>query len=512
MEILRVFNKFFKTIAQFFKTIAHYFKTFVLLLVIIAIPCSKGVADAIDACQLQKIDTVQLQKIDELLQQKLPNTNVGIVLQDAKTGKILYERRANENFLPASSTKLLTAAAALFSLGPNFQFETIAKIDPAYLKDGVLSGLGGDLFLQFGGDPSLTSDDIRNLIKSVRQAGIKEINGDIVIDNTKFQGPNYAQGWSWNSLPWAYSAPVTSIIINENLVRLELTPNKTLGEKATLALAPEEKTKINISHDIVSVAESEANERCQIMVDMNSQNEITAYGCWPIKEDSEILKVAVQNPILLARQIINEALKEENITLSGQIALGVPPKELKVIASHRSKPLNEMLKPVLQDSNNIFADSITKTMGIQRFQQGSFQSGVLAILESLSKNLGFDSSGIRLQDGSGLSRYNAISPHHLARVLYGMYQNKNFGKVFRDSLAVSGEAGTLKNRMSSFDLNGQVHAKTGNMIGASALAGYLTTRNSKQDLVFVIMINNSIDQAQDLKAFENSLCELFASL
>lgn len=489
-----------------------------LLMINILIGCFLGLpmtsvfAEALDACQSQKIDTAQLQKIEGLLHQKLPNTSVGIVLQDAKTGKILYERRANENFVPASSTKLLTSAAALFSLGPNFQYETVAKIDNAFLKDGVLSGLGGDLFIQFGGDPSLTTEDIRNLMKAVRQAGVKEIAGDIVIDNTKFQGPNYAQGWSWNSLPWAFSAPVTSIIINENQIKLNMIPSKTLGEKANLELAQDEKSKINITHDIVSVAESEANDRCQIMIDMNSQNEITAYGCWPAKETADTLKVAVQNPVLLARQTIQEALKAEDIKLSGQIALGVPPKDLKTIAIHRSKPLSELLKPVLQDSNNIYADSLIKVLGLQRYQQGSFQAGVLAVQDILAKNLGFEAAGVRLQDGSGLSRYNAISPNHLARILYGMYQNKNFNKMFRDSMAVSGEVGTLKNRMSAFDLNGQVHAKTGGMIGTSALAGYLTTRSIKQDLIFVIMINNAIDSQQDIKAFENSLCELFASL
>ncbi len=493
------------------KTKFNRFDITIIGLILALLVCPFAKAEILETCQLQKLDTSQLQRIDELLQAKLPSAHVGIVLQDAKNGRILYERRSSENFVPASSAKLLTAASALLTLGPTYQYETLVKIDPTYLKDGVLSGLGGDLFIQFGGDPSLTSDDIRALIKAVKQAGVKEINGDIVIDNTRFQGPQYALGWSWNSLPWAFSAPVSTIIINENKVKLDLTPSKTLGEKAALALAPDEKIHLNITHDIVSVSESDALYKCQINVDMNSQNEITAYGCWPAKEKADELKVAIQNPILLARQIISEALKAEGIKLGGQIALGVPPKDLKILATHRSKPLSELLKPMLQDSNNIYADSIIKVLGLQQSQQGSFQSGVLAVQDILSKNLGMDSSSLRLQDGSGLSRYNAVSPNHLARVLYGMYHHKNYAKIFRDSLAVSGEVGTLKNRMSTFDLNGQVRAKTGGMIGTSALAGYLTTRSTKHDLIFVIMINNATDSPDEIKVFENSLCELFAS-
>lgn len=455
-----------------------------------------------------KQDVKQLHKIESIIQQKLPNTSVGIVLQDAKTGKIIYERRANENFLPASSTKLLTAAAALYDLGADYKYETAAKMNIDAVNQGVLTG---DLYIQFSGDPSLTSADLKSLIKEIKTLGVNQIVGDIVIDNTRFQAPNYALGWSWNSLPWAFSAPVTTVILNENKARLNLTPSKTLGEKATLTLAPDETIHLNITDDIISVSESDANERCQIMMDINSKNEVTAYGCWPAKDSVDTLKVALQNPNQIARQLIAEAIKDLDIKLSGQIAWGAAPKDLKVVAYHRSKPLSELLKPLLQDSNNIYADSITKNLGVQRFQQGTFQSGVIAIKETLAKNLGLDTKSIRMQDGSGLSRYTALSPNHLARVLYGMYQNKDFKNLFRNSLAVSGEAGTLKYRMSAFDLNGQVYGKTGGMIGTSSLAGYLTTRN-KQDLIFVIMVNNAVNSAEELKNFENSLCELFATI
>lgn len=454
------------------------------------------------------VDLSPLQKVDALIQEKLPNTSIGIVLQDAKTGKVLYERRANENFLPASTTKLISSSAALFALGPDYHFETAAKIDPANLKEGVLTG---DLFIQFTGDPSLTTDNLRELIKEVKAFGIKEIVGDIVIDNTRFQGPNYAMGWAWNSLPWAFSAPVTSIILNENRVNLLLTPNKTLGEKAVLAVAPEETTKVDIIHDIVSVSESEANERCQIMLDINSQNEVTAYGCWPAKETADTLKVALQNPVILARGIIADTLKAESIKLTGQIALGTPHKTLKTIAFHHSKPLSELLKTVLQESNNIYADSLLKTIGVAQNQQGSFQTGVLATLDVLNKNLGLETAHIRLKDGSGLSRYNAVSPNYFARLLFGMYHSKAYSKIFRESLAVSGMLGTLKNRVIAPDLGGQVQAKTGSMIGTSSLAGYLTSRN-KEELIFVIMINNALADQKEIMSLENSLCEIFASI
>ncbi len=461
-------------------------------------------ANSLNAMQ----DLKQLQKVENIIQQKMPNASVGIVLQDAKTGKVLYERRANENFLPASSTKLLTAAAMLYVLGSDYKYETSIKMNPDSLKKGTMTG---DIYIKFSGDPSLTTADLKSLIKELKSLGINEIVGDIVIDNTRYQAPNYALGWSWNSLPWGFSAPVTTIILNENKVKLNITPSKTLGERAKLTIAADEITKLNISDDIISVSESDANERCQIMMDINSQNEVTAYGCWPAKDKTDTLKVALQNPNLLARQLIAETLKELKIKLSGQIAWGAAPNEVKTMASHHSNALSELLKPLLQDSNNIYADSFAKTLGAEIYNQGTFQSGVAAIKGALAKNLGLDVSSIRMQDGSGLSRYSVLEPNHLARVLYGMYHHRDFNAIFRGSLAVSGEIGTLKNRMSAFDLNGQVHGKTGGMIGTSSLAGYLTTRN-KQDLIFVIMLNNAVQDAEELHNFENSLCELFATI
>lgn len=448
------------------------------------------------------------QKIETLIQQKMPNSNVGIFVQDAKTGNVLYERRAAENFLPGSTTKLLTAAAALIGLGTDYTFETSIKIDPDSLKSGTLTG---DVFMQFTGDPSLRIQDLQALIKQMKSAGITQIVGDVVIDNTRFQGPNYALGWSWNSLPWGFAPPITTIILNENKAMLNITPSKTLGEKATLAMAEDEPIRLNITHDVVSVSESDAKEKCQIMMDINSQNEVTAYGCWPAKESSDSLKIAIQNPTILARQVIADALKAEQIKLTGQIALGTPSKELKTIASHRSKPLSDLMKTVLQDSNNIYTESLIKTLGVQFFKQGNFHAGVAATKDILAKHLGLDTSNIRLQDGSGLSRYTAISPQHFGRILYGMYNSKQYSKVFRESLSISGEAGTLKNRMTSFDLSGQVFAKTGTMLGTSSLAGYLNARN-KQDVIFVIMINNATAEKEELRNFENALCEIFTSI
>jgi len=448
--------------------------------------------------------TIDSHKVEKLIQQMLPNTPVGIYLEDAKTGKVIYERRSNETFQPGSNTKLFSAAASLFILGPKFQYETSLLVNPDTFKSGVVNG---DLYVKFSGDPSLTTLDLQNLVKDLKNAGVKQITGNIVLDNTLFKDPVYGPGWGWCNLNWYYAAPITAIMLNENKIKVVLTPNKTLGEKGSVALAEDEITQFQIKSDIISVTETDAEKNCRLDVDINENNDISMTGCWPAKDKADTLKVAIKNPTHLAEQILLESFKTENISFSGKITVGKSPENLKQLAVHRSVPLADLLKPILLDSNNLYAESITKMMGVIKFHEGTFQAGTRAIKEVLNKEFGIPSNQLSLEDGSGLSRFNLVTPAQLARLLFVMFHNKEFSELFINALPSAGATGTLKNRMQTFDVKDQIRAKTGTLNGVSTLSGYIT-KNNKPELIFSIMINNALESAEDVQ-FENELCKLF---
>lgn len=486
-----------------------------------------------EPAQIQtRTNSIDSQRIEKIIQQKLPNTPVGIFLQDAKTGKILYERRAFETFLPASTVKVISTATSLFLLGPQYQYETSFKVasndkvetggkaakaaiddnsdnNSLREKKNIQSGiLKGNLYLEFSGDPSFKTEDLQKLVQDLKASGIKQIQGNLVIDDSLFKGKVHPYGWMADDLTWYFAARVSSVILDENKVKLLVKSNKTLGEKATVVLAPENTLPIKISQAVVSVTETEAEENCELDVLMDNDNNINIKGCWPSKEKEDELKVAVQNPNLVAMQILKKALKANNITLTGKIVFGLTPKKASVLVSHRSPPLEVLIKTILQDSNNLYAESLLKTMGVQKFQQGTFQAGLRAMKAVLNKDFAIDTTTIRLLDASGGSRYNAITPEVLGRVLYVMYHNPNFGQLFQDSLPNSGKSGTLEKRMASFDLNTVIHAKTGTMTGVSALAGYISNQK-KEDLIFVIMINGAVGESASSKQLENELCKIF---
>lgn len=149
----------------------------------------------------------------QLVKHSLPNVAVGLIVQDAKTGKMLYSNRAYEGFTPASTTKLFTAAAALEYLKPDFRFETRLDFDESHLKN---KNLESSLILTFTGDPTLTHLDLIKLFERLKNAGVHKLKGNIIVDHSRFSSPHYAPGWSIDDVQWAYGAPISAIIIDGN--------------------------------------------------------------------------------------------------------------------------------------------------------------------------------------------------------------------------------------------------------------------------------------------------------
>ncbi len=441
-------------------------------------------------------------KLQNLIQQHLPNTAIGIIVREAKTGKTIYSKDANQAFIPASGTKLFTAAAALLSLGPHYQFETVLK-----QKEDAL-------YLAFSGDPSLSIQDLKNLLAASNTTDLAKIK-HIFIDDTSFKGLEYALGWDWNSTWWYYGAPISTIILNANAIPIQLLPTQAPGEKI-IAQLKSQNTEIPISlrHDIISVTNEQANE-CVFMVNTNDKNDIQLSGCWPTQKTETTLKIALKNPSLLAKQIILEFLPLEQRKLI-EIKSGVNIeniKGLKTLATHRSNSLDQLLAQILQESDNVYTEALTKILGFRLQQEGTFQAGVKSIQTILNGFLGLDFSQSKMMDGSGLSRYNLITPTLFSELLFKMHHHP-MGGIFKNSLAVSGIHGTLKNRLTTEDSKAQdlkelvkIYAKTGTLTGVSTLSGYLDTQKH-QTLIFSVMINNSLNNAKEIKTFEDALCQL----
>lgn len=448
-------------------------------------------------------------KIDALIQEKIPNATVGVLVEDAKTGKILYQYNANKTLSPASGLKVFTSAAALQTLGPEYQFYTRVQTEPNSLQaseQGQDRGnvLTKNLYIQFSGDPSLTSSDLKDLVKTALQTHqIKKILGKVILDTTHYQAPNYPFGWGGDDLAWYFAAPVTSVILDENVAKLKINANKMLGGKADINVW-ELQNNISVESTVISVTEEAAATECSIQVAMDQKNHAVLNGCWPQHSEPDTIKLAVQNPALLAQTIIQETLNELKVEWANEIELGKMPKGVEVLQQHASEPLKRLLKPILEESNNLYAESLFKEIGLQKKGQGTFLAGVQAMKEILTEDFGLKAGEFRIEDGSGASRYDLITPTQMAQVLQKIYQSKLLFPIFWEFLPQWGETGTLKSRSTDSSLTGKFRAKTGYMTGVTTLSGYLTPCVD-QTLIVVIMMNNTLEKTEKLREFQEAL-------
>jgi len=453
-------------------------------------------------------DSPHYQYIEKLIQQTIPTANVGILVQDPTTGVVVYERRSQEYFAPASTTKVFTAAAGLLSLGADYTYKTSILINQKQLHNNKLLG---NLYIQFTGDPTLTSNDLQQLITQVKSKGINEIQGNIVLDTSRFQDPTVAQGWSADSLSWYYAAPISSVILNENVVKLTVNSNKPVGQKATVSLALNEPITIALATNLSIVSTAQAQSECVIDIKSSANNHMNIAGCWPAEKLPRTLKVAISDPDFAAKQLVAQFLKSQNIAFSGKIIIGqVPKTEQEVIAQHTSEPLNELLNPILADSNNLYADSLLKTLGYTSYNTGTFQIGLKALMATLAKQGKNDLADLKLFDGSGLSRYNLVTPSQLVSLLALVYNDPKIASHFKQALPIAGETGTLANRMQSAELKGKLRAKTGSLQGVTTLAGYLKKPDNK-DLIIVVMVDNIAQNPEKVREFQEALCHLFVN-
>ncbi len=449
------------------------------------------------AIALQATTTATIQ---QLINQYLPDAHVGVWVQRADTGQILVNIQGKQHFTPASTAKLFTAYTALKTLGPDFRFETNVYYHPAALQNGIYKDA---IYIQFSGDPSLSTEHLAQFVSRMKAVGIQKIEGPIILDITHVPVPYYGMGWAQEDLAWYFAAPISAAIIDENQINLQLLLTETLNQPipAKVMGTP----PLPVTSYLMSAREADTKHLCQFNSSMDSNNRITLYGCWPAAKGPVALKMALANPTQRITQILQMQFNHEQIHFTGSFKEGKTPNTVSVLAQQASDPAAKLLQPVLERSNNIYTEALAKKIGAQQYKRATFQAGSYAISQFCDEDLKLPPDSLALFDGSGLSTYNLATPESLALLLKAAYNNTVMRPIFLETLARSGEKGTLGARMASKDLIGKFVGKTGAMSHVSNLAGYLFTSAQESPLIVVIMINQTTVKKPTLFAFENAL-------
>jgi len=429
-------------------------------------------------------------KINLLIQQQLPHATVGALVKDAETGEVIYSKHANKLLFPASSMKLFTAAAALYYFKPDHHFSTI------------LSEKNNHIYLTFEGSPSLTKNDLIALIQHLKKNNITRIEGNFVLDTSRFKPPYYPQGVSYEDLGWYYAAPDTAVMLNENAETYDFISAKKRGDFIHIK-SKTSQPALTLINQVKTVSQNEAKHHCDLNIEIKPHNTLRLFGCLAERAEPKRMNLAVPDPILLATNVIQQALKKNNIVLKGKIIIGRAPTDAKPIASMPSHDVSQLVTHMLKESDNLYANSLTKQLGYAFTHEGTYKQGAYAIKQILQKHTALDMNQIDLADGMG-TRYNLVTPEQMVILLTALYNNKQLKPLILKALPEAGVSGTLQDRMKKTVLEGKVFAKTGSMHDISSLSGYVINPDGRK-LIFSIIINGVNQPLSRAKALEENM-------
>jgi D-alanyl-D-alanine carboxypeptidase/D-alanyl-D-alanine-endopeptidase (penicillin-binding protein 4) len=427
----------------------------------------------------------------------------GVAVKSLTVGDTLYMRNAGKLMTPASTMKVVTLAAAAERLGWDYEYVTDAVL-LGPLENGALKG---DLLITGAGDPTIEgwegAQSFDEWIASLTASGLRRVDGRVIGDDNAFEDEGLGRGWMWDDLASSYSAPVSALQFNQNSVQIFVTPGATPGATPMVEVVPSW-APVTIRNLLTTTASSEP-------VPLNVRPAgrsamVVLAGSVPAGSPRQRRTIAVSNPTLYFAAAVRDALLRHGVEVVGEAAdaddVDPPPDRQRAttLGSYRT-PLRSVARSMMKQSPNLHAESLLKTLGARVSGEGSADAG-RATVAKLLEEWGVARDEVVTADGSGLSRYNLVTPNAMVAVLARVFANDGLREPFLDALPIAGVDGTLAERMKGTAAQGNLRAKTGSLSNARAIAGYVAGRNG-EPLAFCIIANNynldatAIDAATD---------------
>ena len=447
---------------------------------------------------------------------------------------LLFGRDETKRFTPASNFKLFTASWALQTLGAKTTLETQITAAPAkFIKAGAWPDSEPTptvLTLVGGGDPSLQSADIAAMARQITDQIEGENKGFFIVRaqnslagdllNAEFGGRRYPDGWTLDDAIWYYGPVVTGLAVNRNQVDVTLRGAGKAGELALAASEPEAPFTVLSSVRTVEKTDARAGKISWDRGDADSPlGPILRVRGFVAVGDKISEGIAVPDPTQWAAQI----LADEIVAAGGKIAnVGNYTIETPaLVAVHQSAPVGTLIRRFLKNSDNLYGEMLLRRAGATIAADAPLPPGVGATVSSdgvaavahramirwLLQNK-VPVQGLRMSDGSGLSRYDTLTPLAITRLL-GVAQKLDGGALFYDALPIAGVDGTLKNRFKGSAAQGNLHAKTGTFSITNCLSGYVTTRDGQR--LAVSILTNFVEDGELARRWQGRIMATLAN-
>ncbi|OFZ14439.1 MAG: D-alanyl-D-alanine carboxypeptidase/D-alanyl-D-alanine-endopeptidase [Bacteroidetes bacterium RIFCSPHIGHO2_02_FULL_44_7] len=430
----------------------------------------------------------------------MSSASITFKVVDLDQGNTVAEYQPFLTMPTASIAKLFSTATALELLGPDFRAQT------RLYHDGTIDSLGvlhGNLWIRGGGDPSLGSkyfhEDAQQLvfldewIAAVKKAGIKGIDGAVYADASEFGYEGAPDGWSWSDMGNYYGAGPSGLTIYDNQLSFHFNVPSALGSVVKVKSMEPEVPGLVFHNYILSSSKSGDNA---YLYGAPYSLDRFGSGTLPAGSSSFLVKGSLPDPEWQVAYEFDKALRAAGITISGDIQtartndLSASLKRyesMHMVHTHKGEKLLDIVSHTNMRSVNLFAEHMVNLIGYDKTGNGSTSSG-LTVLEDYWKSK-FNTNGMHVNDGSGLSRSNAWNADHFVQLLKCMHTSK-YAAQFKSTLPVAGSSGTLRNICAGGAAKNRMQAKSGSMTRIKSYAGYIQSASGK-NYCFALIVNNA---------------------
>lgn len=422
-------------------------------------------------------------RLEAVIRKELPpNFEISIQVADLETGRVLMEKNPDLPLIPASTMKVATSSAALRFLNPDFVFVT------EVLVDGQRGAKVGNIYLKGSGDPYLVTEELFRLTRLVKDQGLDEVGGDIIVDDSYFiPGKPMDENEKLGSR--AYHAPYSALSLNFNAIKIIVHPGPKPGEPATVTTDP--LSEYAVIKSAIKTVKGNKPVHMEIIKETAEDGKeiITLEGSIGVDATVKGRYVNVGGPDLYTGEVFKEFLLREGVKVEGKVRRGKVPSTATSFLEFHSRPLGMIIYGLNKFSNNFMAEQISLALGAHVHGSPGTREKGLAVIRKHLLSCGVDEGSFSLSEASGLSRNNRLSASALVRVLLTAARDFSYNSEFIASLGVSGIDGTLKEKFTDTAVRRRLRAKTGTLKGITALAGYGMSVDGKP-FVFAVLVNS----------------------
>ena len=449
-----------------------------------------------------EILTEQLQTV--IAHSGLHSAHVGAILlplDHTAPGAVQYN--AEKMFVPASTMKLFTTAAALDILGDRYTFTT-EFLHTGTIEKGILHG---NLIVRSNGDPSFSAkwcpkNDfcMSEIADKLRDKGITSINGDLIADTSLFAGPLLGPAWEWDDLSYYYATPVDALGCGENTVEVSVFPAR-VGTPPTVRMVPD--GYFTVHNQAITKNKGEDF----LLLRALGAETVTLEGALSQGGKGISAAVSVNDPARYFLYNMKMAMNNKGISISGQskIHRQSSAESLRSLMVRQSPPLTALATVTNMESHNLFAELLQHAVAQTRTGQGSFAKGA-ALVQQWAVGVGVGREGLSIADGSGLSRKNLLTPRAMAQLLRAMADRSVFSEFYA-TLPVAGQHGSMARRLVGTKGEGTVRGKVGYVTGHSSIAGYAQDQQGRW-VAFAVMVNNNAGEPKAARALQDDIITL----